>query len=113
MCRGNIKFTCLHPPDGYAQDQYINGYLPIFRPAQNISALRQPEHNAAADHYNGLQMLVEEMVQNGVVIENLILPAIGAESRGEAYAAFLRHEAFQLLSDRLLAASFQVSCKKS
>lgn len=38
------------------------------------------------DHYNGLQMLVEEMVQNGVVIENLILPAIGAESRGEAYA---------------------------
>ncbi|MDE7342370.1 MAG: DNA internalization-related competence protein ComEC/Rec2 [Lachnospiraceae bacterium] len=38
------------------------------------------------DHYNGLLMLVEEMVQNGVMIENLILPDIGAGSRGEAYA---------------------------
>lgn len=39
-----------------------------------------------SDHYNGIYMLVKEMVQNGVTIENLILPDIGAGSRGEEYA---------------------------
>jgi len=39
-----------------------------------------------SDHYNGIRMLVEEMEQNGIVIENLILPDIGAGSRGEEYA---------------------------
>lgn len=39
-----------------------------------------------SDHYNGIHMLVKEMVQNGVTIENLILPDIGAGSRGEEYA---------------------------
>lgn len=38
------------------------------------------------DHCNGLHMLVEETVQNGIVIKNLILPDIGAKSRGEEYA---------------------------
>lgn len=40
-----------------------------------------------SDHYNGIQMLVEDMMQNSIKIENLILPDIGADSRGEEYKA--------------------------
>ncbi len=38
-----------------------------------------------SDHYNGIHMLIEEMEQNGIIIENLILPDIGSEKRGGEY----------------------------
>lgn len=38
-----------------------------------------------SDHYNGIQTLVEEMPDSGVIIENLILPDIGEGSRSSEY----------------------------
>ncbi len=39
-----------------------------------------------SDHCNGIYTLVEEMGRSGIAVENLILPDIGEESRGEEYA---------------------------
>ncbi|MCM1263887.1 MAG: ComEC/Rec2 family competence protein [Butyrivibrio sp.] len=38
-----------------------------------------------SDHYNGISTLIEETGQNGVKIENLILPDIDMKCRGEEY----------------------------
>lgn len=38
-----------------------------------------------SDHYNGISTLIEDMDKNGVMIENLILPDIGEQSRSVEY----------------------------
>lgn len=38
-----------------------------------------------SDHYNGISTLIEDMDKNGVMIENLIMPDIGEQSRSSEY----------------------------
>lgn len=38
-----------------------------------------------SDHYNGISTLIEDMDKNGVMIENLILPDVGEQSRSSEY----------------------------
>ena len=51
-----------------------------------------------SDHYNGIQSLIEQIDGSGITIENLILPDVGENSKGEAYREMVQLAAKQGIS---------------
>ncbi|MBD5453974.1 MAG: DNA internalization-related competence protein ComEC/Rec2 [Lachnospiraceae bacterium] len=51
-----------------------------------------------SDHYNGIRTLIEQMDGSGIIIENLILPDVGENSKSEEYKEMVQLAAKQGIS---------------
>lgn len=87
ICITDNRNGCYFIDGGSSDKSDVGTYQIIpFLKAQGIDTLRAVfVTHMDIDHYNGIQMLIEEKDSSGIVVENLILPDIGVRSRSDAY----------------------------